>query len=200
MAKRNDNEIVSNRVLVCDDDVNLIEEYKRCLGQEYIEEVGATTLTDLEKVLFGDESGESGATGFDLATCNQGEAAVEAVEQAIDAGKPFSIVFIDIRMPPGMDGVAAAKRIRELDPNINIVVVTGSIGPELDKLDVGDSAGRQDLFFQESHSMPPNAGNLPQLCAANGTRTWHYGVPTKSWKFASKRVPRRCTSLPTTTR
>ena len=62
MAKRNNNEIVSNRVLVCDDDVNLIEEYKRCLGQDYIEEVGATTLTDLEKVLFGDESGESGAT------------------------------------------------------------------------------------------------------------------------------------------
>ena len=82
-----------NRVLVVDDDAMLIDEYLRCLGEDFEPDEAITTLTDLEKVLFGDETDDRGGAKFDVHSRNQGEAAVEAVEAAIAAGTPFSIVI-----------------------------------------------------------------------------------------------------------
>jgi PAS domain S-box-containing protein len=69
---------------------------------------------------------------FDLTICRQSEEAVEAVRAATEAATPFSLAFIDIRMDSGKDGVWAAGKIRLLDPNIEIVMVTahGDAGPE----------------------------------------------------------------------
>ena len=91
----------TNRLLVVDDDALLIGEYVRCLGADFEPDSATTTLGDLEKVLFGEDTDERGAARFDVVTRNQGEAAVEAVQAALDAEQPFAIVFIDIRMPPG---------------------------------------------------------------------------------------------------
>jgi DNA-binding LytR/AlgR family response regulator len=44
---------------------------------------------------------------------------------AVDDGDPFSAIFLDVRMPPGIDGYEAAERIRKLDPSVHIVIVTG---------------------------------------------------------------------------
>ncbi|GAA3269177.1 hypothetical protein GCM10020258_41510 [Sphingomonas yabuuchiae] len=57
--------------------------------------------------------------------CHQGLEAVAAVERAQAEGSPFAVAFIDIRMPPGIDGRETARRIRALDPDIHIVIVTG---------------------------------------------------------------------------
>ncbi len=69
---------------------------------------------------------------FDLTLCRQSKEAVEAVRAATEAGNPFSLAFIDIRMDSGKDGVWAAGEIRMLDPNIEIVMVTayGDVDPE----------------------------------------------------------------------
>ncbi len=56
--------------------------------------------------------------------CDGAEAAVAAVREAIAADDPFAVAFLDMRMPPGPDGVWAAARIRELDPAIEIVMCT----------------------------------------------------------------------------
>jgi diguanylate cyclase (GGDEF)-like protein len=56
--------------------------------------------------------------------CNGAEAAVAAVRQARDAGLPLAVAFLDMRMPPGPDGAWAAERIREIDPDIEIVICT----------------------------------------------------------------------------
>ena len=113
---------ITNRILVVDDDAMLIGEYLRCLGADFEPDTNTTTLGDLEKVLFGEETDERGSARFDVQSRNQGEAAVEAVRDAVKTGNPFAIVFLDIRMPPGIDGLEAARRIREIDPNINIVI------------------------------------------------------------------------------
>jgi two-component system cell cycle sensor histidine kinase/response regulator CckA len=69
---------------------------------------------------------------FDVTLCRQSEEAVEAVRGAAEAGAPFSLAFIDSRLNSAKDGVWAAGKIRMLDPNIEIVMVTahGDVSPE----------------------------------------------------------------------
>ncbi len=157
-----------NRILVVDDDLLLVSEYLHCLGEGFEPDFATTTLTDLEKVLFGDDTDERGAAKFEVHTRNQGLAAVEAVAAAVEAGQPYSIVFIDIRMPPGMDGIEAAKKIRMLDPNVNIVVVTGSVTPAPESLGKQIPPADKVFFFQK----PFHALECRQLAAALCGK-WH---------------------------
>lgn len=165
----------TNRILVVDDDALLINEYVRCLGEGFEPDEATTTLTDLEKVLFGEETDERGAAKFDVHSRNQGEAAVEAVKSAIEAGNPYAIVFLDIRMPPGMDGIEAAKQIRMLDPNVNIVVVTGSVSPTPENLGSKIPPADKIFFFQK----PFHAMECRQLAAALCGK-WHADMALRS--------------------
>ena len=169
------NETTTNRILVVDDDVMLIKEYVRCLGEDYEPDSATTTLTELEKVLFGDETDDRGAARFTVDTRDQGELAVEAVQDAIKTGKKYSIVFLDIRMPPGMDGIEAAKRIRALDPDVNIVIVTGSMSVEVDNLDAEVPPADKIFFFKK----PFHAAECRQLAAALCGK-WHADMALRS--------------------
>ena len=157
-----------NRVLVVDDDAHLITEYLKCLGEDYEPDTATTTLGDLEKVLFGEETDEKGAARFEVHSRNQGEAAIEAVQAAADRQEPFAIVFIDIRMPPGIDGIEAAKKIREIDPNVNIVVVTGSLSSGPDNLGKLIPPADKVFFFKK----PFHGVECRQLAAALCGK-WH---------------------------
>jgi CheY-like chemotaxis protein len=139
----------SNRVLVVDDDVQLIGEYLRCLGTDFEPANATATLGDLEKVLFGEDTDERGAARFEVQSRRQGEAAVDAVNDAVAAGNPYAIVFLDIRMPPGIDGIEAARRIRKLDANVNIVIVTGSLSPEPENLGKEIPPADRIFFFKK---------------------------------------------------
>ncbi len=181
----------TNRVLVVDDDEVLIEEYIRCLGEGYEADNATETLSDLEKVLFGEETDERGAAKFDVHTRNQGEAAVEAVELAIKLGQRFSIVFIDVRMPPGIDGMEAAKRIRALDQNVNIVIVTGSHTPAPDDLGKQIPPADKVFFFKK----PFHALECRQLAAALCGK-WHADMALRlANEDLEKRVDERTAAL-----
>lgn len=129
MAKLIDKKkLQSFRILVADDEIETLDLYCQALGVESdenrktTEEIGA-----LADRLFS-EKGKSIytlANTFEIVTCKQGDEAVEIVKQSLAEKRPFAIAFIDIRMPPGPDGVWAAERIRSLDPYIEIVMVTG---------------------------------------------------------------------------
>ncbi len=62
---------------------------------------------------------------FELVTCTQGNKAVENVKRANAENRPFAVAFLDVHMPPGPDGLKTAEMIREADPHIEIVIVTG---------------------------------------------------------------------------
>ncbi len=47
------------------------------------------------------------------------------MREAANDGHPFDVVILDVRMPPGIDGVEAGSQIREMDPDVEIVFVTG---------------------------------------------------------------------------
>ena len=180
-----------NRVLCVDDDALLIGEYVRCLGEDFESDKTTTTLSDLEKVLFGDETDERGVAKFDVHTCDQGESAVAAVASAIKLGQHFSIVFIDIRMPPGIDGLEAAKRIRKLDPNVNIVIVTGSHNPEPDNLGKQIPPADKIFFFKK----PFHTLECRQLAAALCGK-WHADMALRrANEDLEKRVEERTKAL-----
>jgi diguanylate cyclase (GGDEF)-like protein len=127
-----------------------------------VAESHTTTLTDLEKVLFGEDTNERGTVDFDVVAHSQGEAAIGAVQESIAAGAPFSIAFLDIRMPPGLDGIETARRIRAIDPDLNIVIVTGSTGPEIDNLGAEVPPADKIFLFKK----PFHAVECRQLAAA----------------------------------
>ncbi len=174
-----------NKVLVVDDDPLLVGEYLHCLGEKFEPEDATATLNDLEKVLFRENAAQSAAGGpaFEVHTRNQGEAAVAAVEKAVGQGEPFSIVFLDIRMPPGMDGIAAAQRIREVDANINIVLVTGSMSPEPEGLGAKIPPADKIFFFKK----PFHGVECRQLAAALCGK-WHSDMALRS---ANEELERR---------
>lgn len=106
------------RILVADDEQPILRAYEQVLSD-------AKDLDPLEAELFGDQPADSGMPHFDVRYCQQGEEVIRAVEEACQEGRPYGVAFLDVRMPPGVDGVEVARQIRALDPQINIVVVTG---------------------------------------------------------------------------
>ena len=180
-----------NRVLVVDDDIQVVAEYLRCLGEDFEPDAATATLGDLEKVLFGEDTDEHGAARFEVHSRNQGEAAVETVRRAMEVGKPFAIVFIDIRMPPGMDGIEAARRIRALDPNVNIVIVTGSMTADPDNLGKKIPPADKIFFFKK----PFHGVECRQLAAALCGK-WHADMALRSAnEELEKRVEERTAAL-----
>jgi two-component system sensor histidine kinase/response regulator len=63
-------------------------------------------------------------TTFTTTIVNNSKEAIQAVQQGLDENSPYPVIFLDVRMPPGIDGVEAAKIIRQLDCNIYIVFVS----------------------------------------------------------------------------
>jgi CheY-like chemotaxis protein len=91
-------------------------------------------LDVLAAELFDSNNDDMEATHFDVTACSQGDDAISLAQQAADVGKPFDVVILDVRMPPGIDGVEAGSQIRDLDPDVEIVFVTGYSDIPLEEL------------------------------------------------------------------
>lgn len=138
------------RVLVVDDEPDVRDAYRQILLETEVNQ-DIAGFRELRARLFAKSAPEAppgkslsrGAT-FDPVFCEQAEAAVAAVQEALAQDQPFAVVFLDMRMPPGRDGVWAATKIRAIDPAIEIVICTaysdvdpseiGGIVPPEDKL------------------------------------------------------------------
>jgi len=146
MAERN----TPIRVLVVDDESEIRDAYKQILCDTEAN-LELTGFHELRTRLFRKNPTEAlrqaatrAPTSFETVFCQQASEAVTAVKEALARNEPFAVAFIDMRMPPGQDGVWAAIQIRELDPALEIVICTaysdadpGEIGgyvPPEDKL------------------------------------------------------------------
>src|SRR6202044_3111068 len=61
---------------------------------------------------------------FDIDSAHQGQEGVAMVQQARAEGRPFALAFVDMRMPPGWDGIETTARLLEADPNLQLVICT----------------------------------------------------------------------------
>ena len=180
-----------NRVLVVDDDAHIIGDYVRCLGEDFEPDAATSTLGDLEKVLLGEEPDEDAMSRFEVHSRNQGEAAIEAVKAGLERRERFSIVFIDVHMPPGIDGIGTAKQIRELDPDVNIVMVTGSLGIDPDVLGRQIPPADKVFLFKK----PFHGAECRQLTAALCAK-WHSDMALRqAYEDLERRVEERTAAL-----
>ncbi|MGH6933634.1 MAG: ATP-binding response regulator [Dongiaceae bacterium] len=111
------------RILIADDEPSMLNAYGSVLLSDSAASVDDDRLDELESELFGGRSRPVGQR-YELVMCQQGEQAISAVKKAESEGRPFSVAFLDVRMPPGINGVETAREIRAIDPDLNIVFVT----------------------------------------------------------------------------
>ena len=112
----------NHRILIIDDNPSIHEDFRKILGPadaKLAEELDAD-----EAALFGDTADASRAWSFQLDSAFQGQEGLEKVRQAISLGAPYAVAFVDVRMPPGWDGIETISRIWKDAPDLQIVICT----------------------------------------------------------------------------
>ncbi len=112
---------IAPRVLVIDDNVNIHEDFQKILGSRG---PAGSPLRRVEQELFGEATPAVARTSFRIDYACQGQEAVGMVEEAMQANDPYAVAFVDLRMPPGWDGVETLERIWSQCPDVQAVICT----------------------------------------------------------------------------
>jgi CheY-like chemotaxis protein len=111
----------NRRILIVDDTRAIHADFRKVLCGKAANE----DLDDLAATLFGDSQASSTPRlEFELESAFQGQEALERLKVAAAAGRPFAMAFVDMRMPPGWDGLETIKRLWQEDPELHIVICT----------------------------------------------------------------------------
>ncbi|HEY0457207.1 MAG TPA: ATP-binding protein [Verrucomicrobiae bacterium] len=111
---------INRRILIIDDNHAIHADFHKILTV-VADESG---LDDLSADLFGDEQKTPKMEGFKLDSAFQGLDGVEKVKEAVKLGRPYAMAFVDVRMPPGIDGIETIAKIWEVYPDLQVVVCT----------------------------------------------------------------------------
>lgn len=112
------------RLLLVDDQESIHDAYRTVFSKAERN----LDLEALESSLFGNDVSAAAAHShqidFQLHFANQGLQAVEMAAAAKAEGQPFEVAFVDMRMPPGIDGLETMQRLWQVDPWLQIVICT----------------------------------------------------------------------------
>jgi two-component system, cell cycle sensor histidine kinase and response regulator CckA len=111
----------NRRILIVDDNATIHADFREILCPDNLEEAG---VREMEATLFGEGPSAMDETRFELDSAFQGKEALAMVKQALAERQPYPLAFVDVRMPPGWDGVETIARLWEIDPTLQIVVCT----------------------------------------------------------------------------
>jgi CheY-like chemotaxis protein len=109
------------RILVIDDNVAIHRDFRKLLCPE----PSPRGLDDLDEAIFGVQpSPRAQRSEFLVDGVSQGQEGLEAIQRMTRLGKPYALTFVDMRMPPGWDGVETVERIWAAAPDIEAVICT----------------------------------------------------------------------------
>jgi len=113
----------NRRILVIDDNPAIHDDIRKVLVPRPLTSGG---LEDATAMLFGEPQEEKGPTfpDFDLTSAMQGREGVAKAETAVNTGQPFALAIVDVRMPPGQDGVQTTRELFAIDPHLQVVLCT----------------------------------------------------------------------------
>ena len=110
----------NRRIIVIDDNEAIHRDFSKILNRH-----DSVELDELEEVLFeGEEPPERTRLTFELKSAFQGQEGFELVRDAVAAGRPYALAFVDMRMPPGWDGLETIERLWEVDSDLQVVICT----------------------------------------------------------------------------
>ena len=110
------------RVLVIDDQESIHEDFRKIVRSE---ERDDHDINKEAAALFGDSTEDNEPTErFEIDSAHQGEEGLAMVQEALRINRPYPMAFVDVRMPPGWDGVETIQRIWQVDPEILVVLCT----------------------------------------------------------------------------
>lgn len=107
----------SYRVLIVDDSNNIHEDFKKVLTR-----LNDSSIDQLEAELFGDEVVAKSPIQFVVDSAYQGEEGIAMAAAAKKANSSYAVAFVDMRMPPGLDGLGTISKLWEVDPQLQVVI------------------------------------------------------------------------------
>lgn len=110
----------NRRILVIDDNEAIHEDFRKILSVESSD----SALDASRAALFGEETSETDEIAFEVDSACQGEEGLQKVLQALHEGKPYAMAFVDVRMPPGWDGIETIGHLWRADPDLLVVICT----------------------------------------------------------------------------
>ena len=161
---------INHRVLVIDDNPDILEDYRKILSaSQHTSAVHAARET-----LFETGHLNESRVCFEMECASQGSEGLDLVRQAIQHDLPYAVVFVDMRMPPGWDGVETVERMWEVDPDLQIVICTAFSDHEWEELI--PRLGRRDQLLILRKPFDPI--EVHQLANAL-TYKWHWAYHAK---------------------
>jgi len=118
---RESSEGCNRRILVIDDNRAIHDDFRKIFEPVF---PSAQPLAESGNALFGDETLSVPRPLFQVDFASQGSEGAALVERARADNDPYAMAFVDMRMPPGWDGIETTLRIWELDPRVQIVICT----------------------------------------------------------------------------
>lgn len=111
----------NRRILAIDDNQAIHSDFRKILcGRSE----SSKELADAEAALFGETGSAPAAENFEMDSAYQGEEGLELVRRSVAEGRPYAMAFIDVRMPPGMDGIETTVKIWKEYPDLQVVICT----------------------------------------------------------------------------
>jgi two-component system NtrC family sensor kinase len=112
---------MNQRILVIDDNPAIHADIRKILIKT---NASSSTMEEAEELLFGEQTVEESAHSFEIDSAYQGQDGLEKVKQSLAEDRPYALAFVDVRMPPGWDGIETIARIWEIYPELQIVICT----------------------------------------------------------------------------
>lgn len=110
------------RIIIIDDNTAIHEDFRKILSDESGSDA---ELDSLEASLFGTDAKQSRPSRcYELESAFQGEEGYRMVCEAVEQGRPFNTAFVDMRMPPGWDGVETIRHLWKADPDLQVLICT----------------------------------------------------------------------------
>ena len=150
------------RILVVDDEPEIHRDFDEILT------MSASGASDAFASAFGGEPAADFLPPFELSHANDGDEALRLIQEARDAGAPFALAFIDIRMLPGIDGVETMSRGRRIDRDLEVVIMTAYTDKELAEI-----AGATDEVSKLLYVRKPFIREVIQQMALSLSAKWN---------------------------
>jgi two-component system sensor histidine kinase/response regulator len=111
----------NRRILVIDDNPAIHEDFRKIFCADM---PTAEALSQSQAAFFGEAKAVRDDAAIEMDSAFQGQEALQLITPALRENRPYAMAFLDVRMPPGWDGIETAERLWERDPDLQIVLCT----------------------------------------------------------------------------